>query len=66
MAINEKLSKIDGKEGIDASTYWNLVRSLIYLTDTRLRIMHAASVVSRFMSEPSKDHFTNSQDYKLT
>ena len=33
-----------------------MVGSLIYLTHTRPDIVNAVSIVSRFMSEPSKDH----------
>lgn len=58
MAPNEKLSKYDGKEKVDASIYRSLVGSLIYLTHTRPDIVHAVSIVSRFMSEPSKAHLT--------
>ncbi|KNA03723.1 hypothetical protein SOVF_206380 [Spinacia oleracea] len=56
MAPNEKLSKYDGKEKVDASIYRSLVGSLIYLTHTRPDIVHAVSIVSRFMNEPSKAH----------
>ena len=38
--------------------YRSLVVSLIYLTHTRPDIVNAISIVSRFMSEPSKDHPT--------
>ncbi|XP_057537921.1 secreted RxLR effector protein 161-like [Amaranthus tricolor] len=38
--------------------YRSLVGSLIYLTHTRPDIVNAVSIVSRFMSEPSKDHLT--------
>ena len=61
MVINEKLSKNNGQEKVDASTYRTLVGSLIYLTTTRSNIMHVVSIVSRFMSEPSKDHFTTAK-----
>ncbi|XP_057246814.1 secreted RxLR effector protein 161-like [Beta vulgaris subsp. vulgaris] len=56
MALNERLSKNDGKEKVDASIYRSLVGSLIYLTHTRPDIVNAVSIVSRFMSEPSKAH----------
>ena len=56
MATNEKLSKNDGKEKVDASIYRSLVGSLIYLTNTRPDIVHAVSIISRLMNEPSKDH----------
>ncbi|XP_021843480.2 secreted RxLR effector protein 161-like [Spinacia oleracea] len=58
IAPNEKLSKYDGMEKVDASIYRSLVGSLIYLTHTRPDIVHAVSIVSRFMSEPSKAHPT--------
>uniref|UniRef100_A0A803LHG8 Reverse transcriptase Ty1/copia-type domain-containing protein n=1 Tax=Chenopodium quinoa TaxID=63459 RepID=A0A803LHG8_CHEQI len=53
-ATNEKLSKYYGKENVDALLYRSMVISLIYLTNTRPDIVHAVSIVSRFMSEPSK------------
>ena len=56
MATNEKLSKYDGKDKVDALLYRSMVGSLIYLTNTRPDIVHAVSIVSRFMSEPSKAH----------
>ncbi|XP_057535385.1 uncharacterized mitochondrial protein AtMg00810-like [Amaranthus tricolor] len=56
MATNEKLSKNDGKEKVDASLYRSLVGSLIYLTNTRPDIFHTVSIISRFISEPSKAH----------
>lgn len=56
MATNVKLSKNDGKEKVDASLYRSLVGSLIYLTNTRPDIVHSVSIISRFMSDPSKDH----------
>ncbi|XP_048497962.1 uncharacterized mitochondrial protein AtMg00810-like [Beta vulgaris subsp. vulgaris] len=58
MTLNEKLSKNDGKEKVDASIYQSLVGSLIYLTHTRPDIVHSVSIALRFMSEPSKAHVT--------
>ena len=57
MATNEKLSKYNGQKKVDGSTYQSLVGSLIYLTNTRPDIVYAVSIVSRFMSEPSKANF---------
>ena len=61
MAINEKLSKNGGQEKVDASLYRSLVRSLIYLTRTRSDIVHAVSIVPRFLSEPSEAHFASTK-----
>ncbi|XP_028196700.1 uncharacterized protein LOC114381653 [Glycine soja] len=57
MAMNEKLSKDDGQNKVDEIIYRSLVGSLIYLTNLRPDIIHAVSIVSRFMSNPSKAHF---------
>ncbi|XP_014624146.1 secreted RxLR effector protein 161-like [Glycine max] len=57
MAMNEKLSKDDGQNKVDATVYISLVGSLIYLTNSRPDIVHAVNIVSRFMSNPSKTHF---------
>ncbi|CAL8174550.1 unnamed protein product [Prunus armeniaca] len=57
MAINLKLTSNDGAPKFDASIYRSVVGSLIYLTNTRPDIVHAVSVVSRFMSDPSNHHF---------
>ncbi|XP_019102905.2 secreted RxLR effector protein 161-like [Beta vulgaris subsp. vulgaris] len=56
MSLNEKLSKNDGTEKVDASICRSLVGSLIYLTHTRPNIVHSVSIMSMFMSEPSKAH----------
>ncbi|GAV67050.1 hypothetical protein CFOL_v3_10559 [Cephalotus follicularis] len=58
MVVNKKLSINDGKEKVDETLYRKLVGSLIYLTNTRLEIVYAVSIVSRFMSNPSKQHFS--------
>ena len=57
MAMNEKLSKDDRQNKVDAIVYRSLVGLLIYLTNSRPDIVHAVSIVSRFMSNPSKAHF---------
>ena len=58
MAINKKLSNYDGKPKVDGAMYQSLVGFLFYLTHTRPDIVNAVSIVSKFMSEPSKDHLT--------
>ncbi|CAL8138498.1 unnamed protein product [Prunus armeniaca] len=57
MAINLKLTSNNGAPKFDTSIYRSVVGSLIYLTNTRPDIVHAVSVVSRFMSDPSNHHF---------
>ncbi|CAL5391936.1 unnamed protein product [Camellia sinensis] len=57
LIVNEKLSKEDGSKEAEASCYRSLVGSLLYLTATRLDIMYATSLLSRFMHSPSQIHF---------
>ena len=57
MALNEKLTKSDGASKANASQFQSLLGSLIYLTNTRPDIVHAVSVIPRFMSDPSQLHF---------
>ncbi|KAG6493460.1 hypothetical protein ZIOFF_048446 [Zingiber officinale] len=47
----------DDSEMADEKLYRSLVGSLIYLTNTRPDIVHPVSVLSRFMSKPSKVHY---------
>ncbi|KAF5450645.1 hypothetical protein F2P56_030977 [Juglans regia] len=54
---NEKLRNEDGVKKVDASTYRSLVRSLLYLFNTRPDILFATSLLSRFMQCPSQIHF---------
>ena len=57
MSSNEKLQQEDVAKKADAKTYRSLVGSLIYLTNTRPNIVHAVSLISRFMNQPSKLHY---------
>ncbi|XP_020417971.1 uncharacterized protein LOC109948685 [Prunus persica] len=56
LAVNEKLSKVDGSELADETLYRQMVGSLLYLTATRPDIMFAASLLARFMHNPTKKH----------
>ena len=57
LVANEKFRKDDGEKKVNSSLYRSLIGSLLYFTSTRLDIMFAASLLSRFMQEPSKVHF---------
>ncbi|XP_031258739.1 uncharacterized protein LOC116116829 [Pistacia vera] len=54
---NQKLCREDGASKVDESMYRNLVGCLLYLTTTRLDLMYASSLLSRFMNEPREIHF---------
>ncbi|KAI5334598.1 hypothetical protein L3X38_024731 [Prunus dulcis] len=56
LAVNEKLSKVDGSDLADETLYRQMVGSLLYLTATRPDIMFASSLLARFMHNPSKKH----------
>ncbi|KAM1926132.1 hypothetical protein ACFX13_033339 [Malus domestica] len=54
--MNEKLSKVDGSDLADETLYRQMVGSLLYLTSTRPDIMFAASLLARFIHNPTKKH----------
>ncbi|XP_031250003.1 uncharacterized protein LOC116107863 [Pistacia vera] len=56
LVVNLKLSKDNGAEKVDETMYRSIIGCLLYLTATRLDLMFAASVLSRFMSNPSEIH----------
>ncbi|CAL9001225.1 unnamed protein product [Prunus brigantina] len=56
LVVNEKLSKVYGSDLADETLYRQMVGSLLYVTATRLNIMFAASLLARFMHNPTKKH----------
>ncbi|KAL0282179.1 UNVERIFIED_CONTAM: Retrovirus-related Pol polyprotein from transposon RE2 [Sesamum angustifolium] len=57
LVTGEKYQKEDGSQKVDGSMYRSLIGSLLYLTATRLDIMFATSLLSRFMQSPSQVHY---------
>ncbi|OMO72757.1 hypothetical protein CCACVL1_17615 [Corchorus capsularis] len=57
LSQGEKLQKEDGSNKVDETLYRSLVGCLLYLTDTRLDILYAVSLMSKFMHSPSELHF---------
>ncbi|KAL6133806.1 hypothetical protein ACLB2K_066039 [Fragaria x ananassa] len=57
LIANEKLKKEDGAKKADPTKYRSLIGGLLYLTATRSDIIFAASLLSRYMQEPSQIHF---------
>lgn len=56
MNTNEKLQLEDCFGNAYSSRYKRLVGRLLYLTHTKLDIMYAVGIVSRFVQEPSMHH----------
>ena len=46
---NEKLKKEDGSKLVDAQSHRNLIESFLYLIATRLDIMYAFNLLSRYI-----------------
>lgn len=57
----EKLCKEDGANKVDGGVYRSLISCLLYLIGTILDIMFAASLLSRFMQDPSELHFNTAK-----
>jgi hypothetical protein len=51
-----KLVKDEGNTSIDATTYKQMVGSLMYLTATRLDLVSVVSLIIRFMEMPTELH----------
>ncbi|CAL8152863.1 unnamed protein product [Prunus armeniaca] len=56
LPTGERLKKVDGSDLADEGLYRKIVGSLLYLTATRPDLMYAASLLSRFMTSPTKKH----------
>ncbi|GKV39615.1 hypothetical protein SLEP1_g47362 [Rubroshorea leprosula] len=57
-----KYQAIDGSANVDAGVYRSMIGSLLYLYATRPDIMHAVSLLSRFMHSPTEVHLKGSED----
>lgn len=57
MNANEKMQLQDGSGNVDEKQYGNLISGLNYLVHTRPDISFSVSMVSRYMSNPTKFHY---------
>eukprot|EP00253_Pinus_taeda_P019682 PITA_19682 len=55
--VGLKLTKEDNNKDFDPKLYKSIVGILMYLTATRPDIMHAVSLISRFMERPKETHW---------
>lgn len=53
---NHRLKKDDSERLIDAGKYQHHVKSLVFISLTRLDITYVVSVISQFMHTPTQDH----------
>ncbi|XP_039119375.1 secreted RxLR effector protein 161-like [Dioscorea cayenensis subsp. rotundata] len=56
MNMNDKMQANDGIGKADVWVYRRLIGKLLYLTHTRPDISYAVGILSRFMSNPTKQH----------
>ncbi|GKV43800.1 hypothetical protein SLEP1_g51053 [Rubroshorea leprosula] len=54
---NVKFTSMDGSPLFNPTRYRQLVRTLVYLTTTRLDIAYAVHIVSQFMTTPHSTHY---------
>ncbi|CAL2227384.1 unnamed protein product [Prunus armeniaca] len=57
LVATDKLQREDGSKAADESLHRKIVGSLLYLTATKPDIMFSASLLARFMHNPSKKHY---------
>ena len=56
MVFGCKLRKDDPSHDVDQRTYQSMIRSLLYITTSRLDIMQAIGMVGRFQYAPEQSH----------
>lgn len=61
MNQKEKFFKEDGVEKMDEKLYRSLIGCLMYLSATRLDILHEVNLLSRYMNCASRIHFLASK-----
>ena len=54
--VGLKLSKEDSSKRVDPTLYKSMVGSLMYLIATQEDLMHAVSLIFRFMETPKDSH----------
>ena len=57
MEAQLKLKKEGGRKSLDATLYWSLIGSLRYLLHTRPDMTYSVSILSRYMVNPTSDHW---------
>jgi uncharacterized membrane protein YciS (DUF1049 family) len=56
MVIGCKLSKDDDSPDVDQSSYRSMIGSLLYITTSRLDIIHVVGMVGRYQAAPKQSH----------
>ena len=61
MATNCYLNSDEKGASVDQSKYRGLIRSLLYLTASRLDVMFSVCLCARFQANPKESHFTTTK-----
>jgi hypothetical protein len=56
MKTSCKLSKDDDSKSTDQRQYMSMIRSLLYVTSSRLDVMQTVGQVARFQATPKESH----------
>ncbi|KAK6162476.1 hypothetical protein DH2020_002317 [Rehmannia glutinosa] len=59
MATNVKIDKVEKGKSVDESKYRGMIGSLLYLTASRLDILHVVCLCARFQSNPKESHMSS-------
>ena len=63
MVTGCNLSSHDDSPMVNQLDYRSMIGSLLYLTGTRLDIMHAVGIVGRFQANPKESHLLALKEY---
>ena len=58
---DKKIGKDENGAKVDVTLYKQIVRSLMYLTATRLNLMFVVSLIIHFMTCPIRQHFAKTK-----
>nr|GFB06371.1 hypothetical protein [Tanacetum cinerariifolium] len=66
MEIKDKLNLDQNGTPVDATKYRCMIGALMYLTSSRLDIVHATCLCARYQAKPTEKHLKEDSGFKLT
>ncbi|GJT80210.1 retrovirus-related pol polyprotein from transposon TNT 1-94 [Tanacetum coccineum] len=66
MEIKDKLDLDQNRSSIDATKYRSMIGALMYLTSSRLDIVHATCLCARYQAKPTEKHLKEDSGFELT